>query len=366
LKWQLRLLPCENQFWEERIHFVCRQPRIYFILKQQSTFQRLSTLVSGGQRKNFIVRKVKLKIAIIGAGAMGLLFGSLLSKHNEVALIDIDAAKVDTINKEGIRIKEADGMILSAFPKATISSEGLGPVDLTILFVKSMHSRTALEANRRLIGQNGYVLSLQNGSGHDAVLREFVPEEKIIIGSTQHNSSIIEPGTVHHGGGGNTFIGLLSGETAPIKAIEESFNKCGLETEISNNIQQKVWEKLFLNASASVLTAIFQTNLGFLIENEHAWVLTRQLIKEAVAVANGDGMGFEEEKILTRVHKLLENARAGYTSIFADIRAGRKTEVDAISGAIVAASRRNHTPAPSHEFVVELIHALEDRTEKPK
>jgi 2-dehydropantoate 2-reductase len=77
-------------------------------------------------------------------------------------------------------------------------------------------------------------------------------------------------------------------------------------------------------------------------------------------------MKFEEEKILDGVHKLLENASAGHTSIYADIRDGRKTEVDAISGAVASAGQRNNTPAPSHEFVVELIHALEDKQERSK
>jgi len=84
-------------------------------------------------------------------------------------------------------------------------------------------------------------------------------------------------------------------------------------------------------------------------------------VREAVAVANGDGMEFEEEKVLDGLRQLLERASGGFTSIYADIRDGRKTEVDTISGAVVAASRRNGVPAPTHEFVVKIIHALEER-----
>jgi len=300
-----------------------------------------------------------MKIAILGAGAMGMLFGGYLSRENEVALIDTDPAKVDAINTLGIRILEPDGHVTAADPEAAISSDGLEKMDLIILFVKAMHSRGALQSNRRLIGPGTYVMSLQNGAGHDAVMREFASPDRIVIGTTQHNSSIVEPGVVHHGGGGEICIGPAGGDGIQIRRIAETFNNCGIETEISDNIQTKIWEKLFVNVSASALTAILQSKLGFLLENEHAWRLTRQLIREAVAVANAEGMEFEEEKVIDGLHELLEQAKDGYTSIYADIRDGRKTEVDTISGFVVAASKRNHVPAPSHEFVVSLIHAME-------
>jgi len=302
-----------------------------------------------------------MRIAILGAGAMGMLFGGYLSKDNEVILIDIDRTKVDEINNNGIRIKESDGNIIEVNPKASMSAEGLGKIDLVIVFVKAMDLRKALVSNLDLISPNTYVLSLQNGSGHDAVMKEFIAGERVVIGTTQHNSSIIEPGVVHHGGGGKTFIGLIGCKGNELKGIQDAFNRCNLETEIVDDIQRKIWEKLFTNVSASVLTAILQTQLGFLIQSKHAWLLTEQLIKEAVAVANGEGMAFEEEKIGNQVHRLLENASDGYTSIYADIRDGRKTEVDTINGAIVLAGKRNHVPTPSHEFVVGLIHAMEDK-----
>ncbi len=302
-----------------------------------------------------------MRIALIGSGAMGMLFGGYLSKDNPVVLIDIDRAKVDMINQKGIVIQEPGGKTIEAHPRAAYSADELGEMDLVILSVKAMHSSSALMANRRLIGPDTYVMSLQNGSGHEAVMKEFVAQKNIVIGTTQHNSSVIEPGVIHHGGGGKTFIGSITGEVGGLKSIEKTFNQCGFETEISGNIQRKIWEKLFINTSASVLTAILQSKLGFLLESGHAWRLAEQLIREAVAAANGEGMGFEEEKVIDELHRLLEQAKEGYTSIYADIRDGRKTEVDTISGAVVSAGKRNNVPAPCHEFVVGLIHAMEDK-----
>jgi 2-dehydropantoate 2-reductase len=302
-----------------------------------------------------------MKIAILGSGAMGVLFGGYLSKENDVVLIDKDRTKVDKINRDGIRIEEPDGNIVEAHPRAAMAAEKPGEADLVIVFVKSMDSRNALVSNLNLIGPNTLVLTLQNGFGHDAVIGEFVAAERIVIGTTQHNSSIIEPGVVHHGGGGITFIGSKGDNGSALTGIQNAFNRCGLETKISDDIKKQIWEKLFVNASASVLTAILQTDLGFLLKSRPAWHLTEKLIREAVAVANADCMGFEEEEVIDAVRRLLENARDGYTSIYADIRDGRRTEVDSISGAVVAASRRNKVPALGHKFVVALIHAMEDK-----
>lgn len=301
-----------------------------------------------------------MKIVVIGSGAMGSLFGGYLSQNNEVYLIDTDSEKVDTINKNGIKIKEKDTDKMF-YPKALLDASSIGTVDLVILFVKSLFSRIALENNKSLIGENTYVLTLQNGSGHEEILKQFVSEDRIVIGTTQHNASIIESGYINHGGRGKTNIGMLVKQPKELIQIKESFETCGFEIGISDNIQKLIWDKLFTNVSASVLTGVLQVKLGYLIDNKHGLFLVERLVKEAVAVANGDGMDFDEKQVLEKVKEVLINAHEGYTSIYADIRDKRKTEVDTISGYVVQASKRNGVPAPTHEFIVELVHALEDK-----
>ena len=100
-----------------------------------------------------------MKITILGAGAMGSLFGGYLSQHNDVWLVEIDQKKVDKINQDGIKIRETDGDKVF-HPTAVSSTEGLGEMDLIIIFVKAMFSRNALETNKHLIGKNTYVMTL--------------------------------------------------------------------------------------------------------------------------------------------------------------------------------------------------------------
>ena len=186
-------------------------------------------------------------------------------------------------------------------------------------------------------------------------------QDRIIIGTTQHNASIIEAGYINHGGSGKTNIGMSTKETDQLIPIKEVFEACGFETDISDNIQKIIWDKLFTNVSASVLTGVLQVKLGYLIDNQHALSLVKQLVKEAVQVANGDGMGFDEQEVLEKVKQVLINVHEGYTSIYADLRDKRKTEVDTISGFVVKASKRNGVPAPTHASIGELVHALEEK-----
>ncbi len=303
-----------------------------------------------------------MRVVVLGAGAMGMLYGGYLSAKNDVTLIDVDASKVSQIKEQGITILEPNGTSKHFSPKAAASSEGMPQADLVIVFVKAMFSASALSANQALIGPDTFVFSMQNGSGHEDVLSQFAADaEHVVLGTTQHNSSIVGPATIRHGGAGPTFFGAMEGKPAALEEMAANFTQCGLDCSTSSEIRKMIWHKMFTNVSASALTGILQMPLGFLVESSEAWSLTETLLREAVQVANGDGMGFDEEAIVNEVHTHLENARGGITSIQADLRDGRKTEVDTISGSVVRASRRNGVPAPSHEFVVHLVHALEDK-----
>lgn len=118
-----------------------------------------------------------------------------------------------------------------------------------------------------------------------------------------------------------------------------------------------------MNTAASSLTAILQVPLGFILEDAHARGMMRRLAQEAVAVANAEGLGepFDAEEVIAGIETVLANARGGYTSIYADVRAGARSEVDTISGSVVEAAKAAGVAAPCHEMVVSLIHALEHR-----
>ena len=302
-----------------------------------------------------------MRIAVIGAGAMGALCGGYLSRGNDVLLVDVNQAQVDAINEKGLTIYEPDGGVTQCRPKAAVSTQNMKPADVVVLFVKSMFSRAALQANRSLIGPDTYLMTLQNGSGHEETLLEFASRDHVIIGTTQHNCAVVGLGEVRHGGSGKTCIGLLDGNSDRIAHIAQAFSACGLETVCEDGVQRMIWNKLFTNVSASVLTGILQVPLGYIAENEHAWQLCEQLVREAVAVAAGDGYVFDVQEKIADVRAVCERSPKGLTSIYADLRDGRRTEVDTISGSVVRAGRRNGIGTPTHEAIVAMVHAMEGR-----
>ena len=305
-----------------------------------------------------------MKITVLGAGAMGSLFSGYLSRKNDVTVVDVSDAMVNAINSNGVNIKEKDGSVLTFPPKAVRNSAGIGPQDLVIVFVKSMFTISALEGNRNLIGPDTYVMTLQNGAGHESKLLKFADRRHVIIGSTQHNSSVIEPGHIFHGGSGVTSIGLLDGDSSPLEEIAQNLTSCGFVCHTENNVQKQVWKKMFTNTAASSLTALFQVPLGFIHTDPNANWLMKQLCREAVEVANSLGLGFDLEEVTNDVEKVCINAPNGYTSIYADIRDGRRSEVDTISGSVVEAAHVQGIAVPYHEMVVKCIHALENKAKE--
>lgn len=190
-----------------------------------------------------------MRIAVIGAGAMGSIYGGHLSLHNDVYLVDTNQAVVDHLQKNGLLLQE-NGEDVKYTPKAVTSTEGIESVDLIILFVKALFSKAALRGNQNLIGENTYVLTLQNGSGHEDILSEFVKEDHIIIGTTEDNGAVLGFGHIRHGGQGRTNVGMLvEDKEGFLPKLKEAFDCCGFDVKIHENIQQLIWDKLFTNVS---------------------------------------------------------------------------------------------------------------------
>lgn len=302
-----------------------------------------------------------MRIAVIGAGAMGSIYGGHLSQQNEVILVDTNQQVVEQINKNGLLVDE-NGTTVCYQPKALCDTSEEKPVDLVILFVKALFSRAALENNSALIGPDTWLMTLQNGAGHEDLLKEFVSEDRVIIGTTEDNGAVLGLGHVRRGGTGVTNVGMLTEDRDGfLDRLKENFDSCGFEVRIHENIQYLIWDKLFTNVSLSALTGILQVDMGYIAADEYAWKLCCQLIHETILTAAAAGLEFDEEAVKEKVRKTSLNNPQGCTSIRADLRDGRRTEVDTISGAVVRAASRYGVDVPGHTFVVNLVHGMEGR-----
>jgi len=302
-----------------------------------------------------------MNLMILGAGAMGCLFGAYLSTSMEVTLVDPNEEKLGLLRREGVTVLEPGGEETRAAPRCLTPAEAARERgNLILVFVKSARERRALEAIRGAMGPETVLMTLQNGMGHEEAMLALAPAEQIIIGATRHNASLLSPGVVRHGGGGDTVLGVLTGEARRFQPIADLFTAAGLETAVSENVRGVIWRKLFLNASGSALTAVYDCPLGAVAEGER-WHRCERLIRESVAVARADGQPFDEKEIIAEIHAHILASPEARTSIWADLKAGRRTEVDAITGAVVRLGRKYGVPVPESERVVNTIHELEGR-----
>lgn len=315
--------------------------------------------------KDISIRGEYMKIAVIGPGSMGLLYGAKLSAAADVTLVGQNPDAIRELNQYGITIVHNGQRTRYSLP-AFLNGEVHEPMDLIILFTKSYLTEDALQANKDLIGRDTILLTLQNGKGHEEKLRKFTDEAHILIGTTAQGSSRTSAHSIVHSGLGETVIGDLvkarsAERRARLEEIVKVFEKAGFPAKISDNISFTIWNKLMINASSSVLSGVLQVAQGYVGENEWAWKICQSLIKEICDTADGEGCSFDYEEQVKRIQTHLRNAPRGYTSIYSDLKNGRKTEVDTISGAVVSAAKKQGKSAPVSELMVNLVHAMEER-----
>lgn len=301
-----------------------------------------------------------MKIAIIGAGAMGCIYGAHLSKENEVIMIDAFQSQIDAINKKGIEIEDKEGNVL-IYPNATACMTGTcdEEVDLVIVFVKTTATLTALESNKNLFRTNTLVMTLQNGAGNDRKIEQFVRKENIVIGTSTINAVNLGNGKTRRSGPGVTTIGSNYQEHQKVSLIGDMLEKSGLEVETSQDIQRIIWSKLFVNLAVNSFTALIETPIGYMVKNDYAWDFAKRLVYEAVEVAEADGTYFDRRDALEMVKKVCINAGEGYSSMYQDRQRRVEMEIDAINGAIVEQAKLYGVPTPYNTLIVNLIHAVE-------
>lgn len=301
-----------------------------------------------------------MKVAILGAGAMGSVYAYYLSQRNDVTLLDISDSRVSDLQKNGLRIWENKNLLQKPCRVLT-DSTGLGSFDLVVVFVKAMHTEHALEANRTILGSQTIVLSLQNGYGAwDRIAR--ATDCTALCGISMHGATMCQDGAVRHTANGLTVIGSPDGTFLPTELAEE-FSRCGLPTQPSDNIRQAIWKKVIINAGINGITALLRTKNAHLAQCTYAMALSREIVREAVQVANADGCCFDSEQMQQLVHDTAVITGQNLSSMLQDILYRRNTEVDVIYGAILQVARTHELKLPYTRAIYALIKSSETAIE---
>ncbi|SDK86732.1 ketopantoate reductase family protein [Natronincola ferrireducens] len=302
-----------------------------------------------------------MKIAIIGAGAMGSLYGGLLAEGGqEVLLVDVWQEHVDTINQWGLSMEGVNGHRTIKNIKATTNPSYAEAMDLVIVFVKSTITHIAVSQHKKLCDNNTTVLTLQNGLGNIEKIMETIDKKNIIAGTTAQGCTLLAPGKINHAGVGDTYIGELDGTTSPrIKEIHKAFTAGGLKTNISNNVLGLIWGKLLVNVGINALTAITNLRNGQLVEFEETEELLELAVEEALAVAMARGIELPYGDPVAHTKKICRATALNKSSMLQDLLNKRKTEIAMINGAVVTEGEKLGVKTPVNKVLTNLITVLE-------
>jgi len=300
-----------------------------------------------------------MKIVMMGAGAMGSLFGGLLSlAGEEVWLVGNRKDQIDAIRSAGLTFEEK-GQLLIIPMNATLDVTSVGKADLVIFFVKTYDTEVAVSDSLVLEKEDTIFLTLQNGLGNEEVICQKIDRKKVMLGVTGHGATLLGPGRIRHAGWGKTFIGELDHRiTDRAGRIAQTFSEAGIETEVSSNIHDHVWGKLLVNVGINALTALTGFKNGQLLDYPESARLMEKLVSEAAEVARGKGIHLEEDPI-EKVRKAAEATKENRSSMGQDFDRRQKTEIDAINGAVVREAHPLGIPVPFNQAVTDLVKAIE-------
>ncbi len=261
---------------------------------------------------------MRIRIAIMGAGALGSVIGAILSSRNDILLIT-RGRHLEAIRENGLRV---EGLTQGVF-HLDAESGYPGGFDLIILTVKAYDTPAAVEEMRREY-EGEPIITFQNGVG----VVDMLGDLDVIPGVTTHGATLVEPGRVRHAGYGETYIGEKDGKlTERVFEIARNFTDSGLKTEVVNDIMERRWIKAAVNAAINPLATVMNVPNGKLVEDENLREIMRCIADECSRILAERGI---EEDVFSLARKVAEETRENICSMLQDVRRGRRTEVDYI------------------------------------
>jgi len=300
-----------------------------------------------------------MKIYMIGAGAMGGVYGGLLTRAGyDVTLIDIRKDHVEKMRNDGLTVEGVRGTHVIKVA-SQIGASGLPPADLAIVFTDANSTAEAARTAKQILKPDGFALTLQNGIGNVEALVAELGKEKVIAGVSMNSAA--NPGLARsaYTHGGMTSIGELDGkDTERIRAVAEMLNKAQIPTEIVADPMSQIWGKFAHNCAVNALAAVSGLRTGELFRVPEMNALQERVIDEILAVVKAKGWTLPEKDPRKKIR---EHSRVRYNkpSMLQHMEKGQRTEIDALNGALVREARALGIPVPYNETIVAFVKGLE-------
>ena len=298
-----------------------------------------------------------MKIAVVGAGAMGSLFGGRLSQSgHQVLLYDINREHVETIQTDGLVIEDlASGTQETCRPIATTQAEDLRVAEILIIFVKSAATEAVARQFSEITGVGTIAVTMQNGLGNEAILKKHFGEQRTAAGVTSQGATFIGPGRIRHAGRGPTHLCMSDRNNEKLEDFVDALNQAGLDTELEENIEDLIWSKLIINVGINAVTALTGLPNGRLLEFPDCKALMADLVAEAVAVAEKRGVHLTYPDPLEMVYTVAEKTGGNRSSMLQDFDRKRQSEINFINGAILREAEALGLEVPANRAVTRLV-----------
>ena len=293
---------------------------------------------------------------------MGCLFAGLLVEAGQadVWLFDKHEERAREIARNGLKIEGIGSTRSVSGIKVTTNPAEAAPVDLILIFVKSYDTVPATHAILPAVGDNTTVLTLQNGLTNVQSISHILGADKVVAGITSHGATMLGTGHVRHAGAGQTTIGEPGGGgSVRTERIADILSSAGLKTVISRDIHDSIWGKLIINAAINPLTAITKLKNGALLEYNEIKRLLDMTASEAARVAAALQISLPYDDAPSAVAAVCRATSSNVSSMLQDVLRRKRTEIDAINGAIVDEAKKAGVEAPINETLTYLIKAME-------
>jgi 2-dehydropantoate 2-reductase len=319
-----------------------------------------------------------MKIAIVGAGAIGGYVGAKLALAGEDVTFIVRGANREAISRNGFKLIMDDGTEhIAANVKATDNYAEAGPQDLVILALKA-HQLEAIAGDlHHLLGPDTPIVTMQNGIPYwyfyktggalegsqlqsvdpTGIISEKIPASRVLGCVVYPASELIAPGVVRHFEGERFPLGELDGSTSErVTRISECFINAGFKAPVLDNIRSEIWLKLWGNLSFNPISALSHSTLVDICQYPLSRALVEKLMIEAQVVANKLGIEFRVplDKRIAGAEKIGKHK----TSMLKDVEAGRALEIDALVGSVIELARLTDTPTPHLDTVFALVKLL--------
>ncbi len=303
-----------------------------------------------------------IKIAVVGAGGVGGYFGGRLAAAGHDVSFVARGEHLAALNRDGLHVSSVAGDFAVNPVRASSDPGELGEVDFVLLGVKTWQVTPALESLKPLVGPETGIITTQNGVEAPAQVADVLGRDAVLPGAVEVIAFLDGPGRIRQIGGGKlTFAEWDNRPTPRVTRLRDALEESGLTAVVADDVWVALWRKFLSLASLGAIGTVLDAPFGELRSRPGTRRLIETAMTEFLQVGRARNIALPDDAVAAGMAFVDGVPETGTTSLQRDIRAGRRSELDAWTGAIVRLGHEAGVPTPVNDVLFELASALAER-----